>query len=109
MYCEKNHQRRNRNLPDRFGGQGYQGGIRFCYWCNTGLHNFANSFAIAVLGCINEDGDFDSEVWSESEVRSKRAVGLPKTYDTWDDEGESEELDWGGYQIWIDSLCARWL
>jgi len=79
----------------------------------SGLHNSLNTFAIAEVGTIDEDGEFEADVWQESDfgkgIYSKRMIGLPKVARGWNPEPPDEEVDWDEYAAWVEAVCEELL
>lgn len=81
----------------------------------TGPHCWTNSFAMAELGRLNEDGDFERIAYTEDNlgakgqeprVYSKQVLGMPIECEGWDPNPDKEE-DWEVFSIWINDYCRR--
>lgn len=77
-----------------------------------GVHNVANTFAIAELGKVGEGG-FESVVWTEKnlgkEIKTRRVIGWPQDYEGWDPDDDMEDVDWDAMAEWVEDYCQRML
>lgn len=82
---------------------------------DTGLHNLIDSFALAELGILDDNGDFESIVWKESDygkrIFAKSLIGCPKEYEGWtpdeDTIDDNSEIDWNDFDKWMDDYCNQ--
>lgn len=87
-----------------------------------GAHCALGTWAMAELGSLDEDGDFESDCWTEDDLKARRiftrqVLGWPKESEGWDppelEDGEEpgstayEDRMWAAYQAWIDDYCER--
>lgn len=74
---------------------------------NVGSHNHLNTFAVAILGKLDEYEEFTYAAWTDEdygkEIFTKSVLGQPKECDGWTPDGE--EVDWEAYHRWIESYC----
>lgn len=81
-----------------------------------GLHNFDNSFAVAIKGKITAEPDkltyedFEYKIYPE-ETRPKLIIGWPIDYESVSSEelSDGEEIDWDKYAEWVDKVCNKFL
>lgn len=77
---------------------------------DTGLHNLIDSFALAELGILDEDGEFQGVVWEDSDygkrIFTKSILGCPKEYEGWTPD-DDDEVDWDDFYKWLDDYCNR--
>ena len=86
----------------------------FATGSDVGTHNSLNTFAIAELGTIDEDGEFEYAVWSENDfgkgIYSKQMIGHSKVERGWNpSDADAEEVDWDEYGQWAEEVCKELL
>ena len=75
----------------------------------TGGHNFADSFAIAELGHLDEDLKFElleMDVCSQKDTLVKEMIGKPMEYSIWNPEEETQDIDWDSMKIWMERYAV---
>ena len=84
--------------------------IKFTYGYSTGAelgaHNFLNSFALAEVGSVDCDGEFQADVYLHDNAPNREMVGRPKEYEGWNPAGGT--VDWGDYDRWVEQVLEAY-
>lgn len=74
----------------------------------TWQHTFLNTFAIAELGVLDENGKFESVVYTKEDAPNRQVIGMPKNYEGWNpDEDLNDDINWGKLDNWIKQYCEE--
>lgn len=70
--------------------------LGFATGSDVGIHNRLNTFAVAELGTLNEDGEFEAV--------------CPEVERGWNpSDADAEEVDWNEYGEWVTEVCKELL
>ena len=80
---------------------------------DIGMHCFLDSFVMAQLGTVDDNGMFVEDLWTEEDfgknIFTKSLIGTPKEARGWNPPDDDGDVNWGIYSEWVDDVCEELL